>query len=36
MRSFLQTVVTAAFIALSYAAPVQTGEIEVLQYGMLV
>jgi hypothetical protein len=36
MRSFLPTVVTAAFIALAYAAPVQTGEIEVLQYGMMV
>jgi hypothetical protein len=36
MRSFLLTVVTAAFIALSYAAPVQTREIEVLQYGMVV
>ena len=36
MRSFLPTVVTAAFIALSYAAPVQTREIEVLQYGTIV
>ena len=36
MHSFLPTVVTAAFIALAYAAPVQTGEIEVLQYGMIV
>jgi hypothetical protein len=36
MRSFLPTVVTAAFIALAYAAPVHTGEIEVLQYGMVV
>jgi hypothetical protein len=36
MRSFLLTVVTAAFIALSYAAPVQTREIEVLQYGKIV
>jgi hypothetical protein len=37
MRSFLPTgVVTAAFIALAYAAPVQNREIEVLQYGMIV
>lgn len=35
MRSLLPTVVTAAFIALAYAAPVQTREIEVLQYGMI-
>lgn len=34
MRSFLPTgVVTAALIALACAAPVQTREIEVLQYG---